>query len=156
MSKAPHTKIPLSKDTATHGHCNCRAIEYAFSGQPLWVAHCHCESCRRATSAAFATYVGVKLEQFHYLKGEPSAYESSPGTHRYFCGTCGSPLAFVGAKWPGEVHLYAGSLVDPTAIEPRGHMNTAEQLPWAEVHDELPRFNKFSKGAEPTRKGPKK
>lgn len=150
MSKTP------AKSGETHGHCLCGAVEYAFSGKPLWVAHCHCDSCRRATSAAFATYVGVKLEQFNYLKGEPTFYESSKGAKRYFCQTCGSPLAFVGDRWQGEVHLYAGSLVEPQAIEPKGHMNAAEQLPWADVHDDLPRFEKFSKGAAPVRKGPKR
>lgn len=151
MSKAP------AKSGETHGHCLCGAVEYAFSGKPLWVAHCHCESCRRATSAAFATYVGVKLEQFNYMKGEPSFYESSPGAKRYFCEKCGSPLAFVGNKWPGEIHLYAGSLVEPQAIEPKGHMNATEQLPWADVHDDLPRYETFSDvGKAPSRKGPKR
>ena len=143
------------KPKTTRGHCLCGAIEYAFSGEPRWVAHCHCESCRRATSSAFATYVGVGLDQFQYLKGEPTAYSSSPGVQRYFCPTCGSPLAFVGNKWPGEIHLYAGSLENPDAIQPRGHVNVAEQLVWADVHDELPRYATFAKDAGPLRRGPK-
>ncbi len=156
MSKSsPKASDPSAKASETHGHCLCGAIEYAFSGKPVWTAHCHCESCRRATSAAFATYVGVKLEQFNYMKGEPTFYESSPGVKRYFCATCGSPLAFVGDKWAGEIHLHAGSLDDPVAIAPTGHMNTTEQVPWGEVHDQLPRYAQYSHGATPTRKGPK-
>jgi hypothetical protein len=152
MSKPTHADAAV-----THGHCLCRAVEYAFTGTPLWIAHCHCESCRRATSAAFATYVGVKLDQFNYLKGEPAMYESSPGAKRYFCSHCGSALAFIGERWPGEVHLYAGSLAKPEAIAPRGHMHTAEQLPWADVADDLPRFERLAKGgAQPLRKGPRR
>jgi hypothetical protein len=150
----PASKTAVASKT-TLGHCQCRKIEYAFTGKPLWTAHCHCEGCRRATSAAFATYVGVKLDQFTYLQGEPNAYEPSPGAQRYFCGSCGSPLAFIGTQWPGEVHLYAGALVDPAAIEPHGHAHTAEQLPWAEVHDDLPRFAKTGKGSQPVGKGPR-
>jgi hypothetical protein len=154
MSKSTH-HAPAA-EAATRGRCLCQAVEYAFTGSPLWIAHCHCESCRRATSSAFATYVGVKLDQFQYLKGTPTAYESSPGTYRYFCGTCGSPLAFIGKRWKGEVHLYAGSLDQPGAIEPRGHMNVAEQLPWADVHDDLPRYETFkSAGKAPLRQGPR-
>ena len=41
--------------------------------------HCHCESCRRAVSSAVATYVGVRLEQFSYLQGEPTVYEFLAG-----------------------------------------------------------------------------
>ncbi len=140
----------------TKGHCLCRAIAYEFTGKPIWTAHCHCDTCRRATSSAFATYVGVKLDQFSYLKGEPAIYNSSPDVQRFFCGTCGSPLAVLGKRWPGEVHLYAGSLVNAAGIEPGGHVNTAEQLPWAEIHDELPRFEKSARDAKPVRKGPKR
>ena len=146
----------MATKKVTKGHCFCRALEYEFEGDPLWVAHCHCESCRRSTSSAFATYVGVAVEQFRYLKGEPSAHDSSPGVQRFFCGTCGSPMAYHGKQWPGEVHLHAGSLADPAGIEPKGHVHTAEQLPWAEVLDELPRYERTGKGAKPVRKGPKK
>ena len=140
----------------TKGHCLCRAIEYEFEGDPVFVSHCHCESCRRSTSSAFATYVGVKLDQFRYMKGDPASYSSSTGVQRYFCGTCGSPMAYLGDKWPGEVHLHAGSLADPGAIEPGRHVHTAEQLPWADVHDDLPRFDKSGRGNKPARKGPKR
>ena len=73
-AKAPAAKAPAAKKTAvtTTGRCQCRAIEYQFSGEPKWVMHCHCESCRRAVSSAVATYVGVRLEQFSYLQGEPT------------------------------------------------------------------------------------
>ena len=76
--------------TTTKGRCQCGAIAYEFEGAPRWVMHCHCENCRRAVSSAVATYLGVRLEQFRYLKGEPTHYESSPGVKRYFCATCGS------------------------------------------------------------------
>ena len=81
------------------------------------------------------------------MQGEPTYYESSPGVKRYFCATCGSPLAFVSDKWPGEIHLHAGSLDDPVAIAPTGHMQVAEQVPWAEVHDQLPRYTRYSRDA---------
>jgi hypothetical protein len=143
--------------STTKGRCLCRSIEYEFEGSPLWVAHCHCESCRRATSSAFATYVGVKLDQFSYLKGEPAIYESSPGVQRYFCGKCGSPMAIAGSRWPGEVHLHAGSLIDPAGVEPNRHVHAGEALPWAELHDDLPRYEKTSReGKAPVRKGPRR
>ncbi len=117
-AKAPAAKASAAKKTAvtTTGRCQCRAIEYQFSGEPKWVMHCHCESCRRAVSSAVATYVGVRLEQFSYLQGEPTVYESSPGVKRYFCAKCGSPMAYAGARWPGEVHLFHGTLAGPRAM----------------------------------------
>ena len=141
---------------STRGHCLCQAIEYEFEGEPLWVVHCHCESCRRHTSSAVATIVGVKLDQFRYLKGEPAAYESSPKVWRYHCARCGAPMAYTADRFPGEVHLYIGTLADPARFAPRVHINAGEQLPWFEVADELRRFEKLGgKGVEPLRRGPR-
>src|SRR5262249_44002266 len=112
VKSGPGGSAARNAETTT-GRCQCRAIEYQFTGEPKWVMHCHCESCRRAVSSAVATYVGVRLEQFSYLKGEPAIYESSPGVKRYFCATCGSPMAYAGDRWPGEVHLFHGTLADP-------------------------------------------
>ena len=143
--------------STTKGHCLCRAIEYEFEGKPLWVAHCHCESCRRATSSPLATYVGVGVGQFRYLKGEVVSYQSSPGVWRYHCGTCGSPMAYTSDdRWPGEVHLYHGTLADPNALVPRGHVHCGEQLAWFDVADDLPRYETIGgKGVAPMRRGPR-
>ena len=145
-----------SKQDVTRGRCQCRALEYEFEGKPKWVMHCHCESCRRATSSPVATYVGVHIEQFRYLKGDPAIYESSPGVQRYFCPKCGSPMAYAGARWPKEVHLFIGTLEDPTKFPPTGHANVGEQVAWFDVHDDLPRFEKTSKEGKAVAKGPRK
>ena len=77
-AKPAAAKATAAKATVTRGHCQCRSIEYEFTGEPKWVMHCHCESCRRAVSSPVATYVGVRLEQFSYLKGEPTYYRVIP------------------------------------------------------------------------------
>lgn len=146
-----------AKPEVTRGRCHCRSIEYEFEGKPKWVMHCHCESCRRAVSSAVATYVGVNIDQFRYLKGDPSIYESSPGVKRYFCPKCGSPMAYAGSRWPKEVHLFHGTLEDPGQWPPTGHAHIEEQVVWFDVHDDLPRFEKTrTKDAKPVAKGPKK
>jgi hypothetical protein len=87
--------------TITCGRCQCGAIAYEFDGEPKWVMHCHCANCRRAVSSAIATYIGVRTGNFRYIRGEPAAYDSSPGVKRYFCGTCGTPMGYTGERWPG-------------------------------------------------------
>jgi hypothetical protein len=60
-------------------------------------------------------------------------------------------------KWPGEVHLYIGTLEHPEKFVPTGgHFQTSEQLPWFEIHDELPRFAGLSAQEKPGRHGPKR
>jgi len=49
-------------------------VRYAVRGNPLWIACCHCESCRRATSAAFATYAGFRKERFTLTSGKPRPF----------------------------------------------------------------------------------
>jgi hypothetical protein len=149
--------MPNAKTDTTRGHCLCGDIEFEFAGPPKWVMHCHCESCRRAVSSAVATYVGVNIDQFHYLQGTPAIYESSPGVKRYFCPRCGSPLAYAGARWPKEVHLFIGTLDDPARYSPTGHAHIEERVNWFDVHDDLPRYKETAgRGATPVAKGPTK
>jgi hypothetical protein len=142
--------------STTRGRCQCRAIVYEFEGRPKWVMHCHCASCRRAVSSPLATYIGVRLEQLRYLAGEPAAYASSVGVQRHFCPACGTPMAYTGAHWPGEIHLLHGTLEDPAQWPPTGHAFIAEQLAWFDVADHLPRYaTTAGKGAKPVRNGPR-
>ena len=140
----------------TRGHCLCRAIAYEFDGEPKWVVYCHCESCRRATSAPVTTYVGVKLDQFRYVKGGPAVYESSAGVRRYFCSRCGSPMAYMADRYPGEIRLHVGTLADPNQVKPRAHVFAGEQLSWFEIADDLRRYEALGgKRVVPLRVGPR-
>ena len=73
------------------GHCLCGAVRYAFDAAPNWQAHCHCESCRRATSSPYTSYFGVSHGHWRWTGETPKVFVSSPGVKRHFCGTCGSP-----------------------------------------------------------------
>lgn len=140
----------------TTGRCLCGDIRYAFDGKPLWVAYCHCESCRRHTSSVVATFVGVSKTKLTFTAGQPAVYPSSPGVDRSFCPRCGAPIAYASEKYfPGEVHLYLGTLDDPNALVPTAHVHVGEQLHWFEVLDDRPRFEAGGRGAKPIRRGPR-
>ena len=128
MAKSEHT-----------GGCLCGAVRYAVDGEPLWVAHCHCQSCRRASGAAVLTFAGYRDHQFRLTQGEPQHYASSPGVTRSFCGRCGTPLTYEAERCPGEVHLTISSLDRPDRFAPTVHVFTAERIPWLELADDLPR-----------------
>jgi hypothetical protein len=143
-------------DSLTTGRCHCGDIAFEFEGKPKWVMHCHCESCRRGASSVIATYVGLRASQFRYTRGAPAFYASSPGVKRYFCSRCGVPVAFTGERWPDEVHIFYGTLDDPARWVPTGHAYVGEQVPWFDVHDDLPRFETTGgRKAVPLRHGPK-
>ena len=124
--------------------CLCGAVRLRAEGAPKWVAHCHCESCRRQTGAAFATYAGYESGAVTWTRGAPATYASSPGVVRSFCAICGTPLAYVGARWPGEIHLFVATFDDPAGFAPQAHVNTDEQLPWVHLADGLERLPRTS------------
>jgi hypothetical protein len=121
------------------GHCLCGAIRYRVTGEPIYVAHCHCESCRRASSAALVTWAGFRRDDFAFTAGDPTAYRSSPGVVRRFCRRCGSPLTYESVRWSDQVHVQVCSFEDPAAFRPTQHVHTAEQLPWLQLADGLER-----------------
>ena len=123
----------------TCGRCLCGKVTFEFEGDVNWCAHCHCESCRRNTSSAVATFIGVPRAAFRFTGVEPKVYVSSEGVRRLFCADCGSPIAYDADAYPDEIHFYIGTLENPQAMAPRYHVFCEEKLPWFEIDDNLPR-----------------
>ena len=121
------------------GSCLCGAVAYRFDGAPKWIAHCHCESCRKNCAAPFTTFLGVDDDALEWTGAEPAVHASSPGVARLFCGTCGTPVAYRANRWPGETHLYLAALDDAAGLEPQAHVNWAEHVAWVYLGDDLPR-----------------
>ena len=123
----------------TTGRCLCGDISFEYDPDAVrWTGHCTCESCRRSTSSPVTTFVGVSASGFRWTGAAPAPYESSPGVTRSFCPRCGSQMAFESQRWPGEVHIYAASLRDPTGVEPQAIFHYHERLPWLEIAGDLP------------------
>ena len=120
------------------GHCLCKSVRFETTGTPIWVLHCHCESCRRQTASAFTTFYAMASGQWRWTGVEPSVYHSSPGAERFFCPICGAPAAYRNeVRFPGEMHFYAALLEDPVAVTPTGHVYSVERIPWVHIDDGL-------------------
>lgn len=128
------------------GRCLCGGIRFRVTGDPVWVGHCHCESCRRNTGSAVATFLGFRPSQVAYLMGQRRFYESSPGVRRGFCGDCGTPLSYEADKFPNEIHLYLSTLDEPEKFPAQFHVFYAERVRWFEIADDLPRHESTSGG----------
>ncbi len=122
------------------GRCLCGGVRFEADGAPLWVAHCHCDSCRRATASAVATFVCFDDDRVRWTAGERRLFNSSPGVTRSFCGTCGTPLAYQAERWPGEIHIHLCALDRPELYPPQVHVFTAERLPWLHIADDARRY----------------
>ena len=140
----------------TTGHCLCGAVKFGYDAEPKWTLNCHCESCRRATSSAMTTWISVPKSAFRFTADMPQYYASSAGVRRSFCRQCGSPLTYEHEQLPDEVHVLAGALSDPGTARPQAHIFVADQLPWFDAADELPRYEQTRKDAKPIRHGPRR
>ncbi len=140
------------------GGCMCGAVRYEVSGEPVWVGHCHCESCRRHTGAPVVTFVCFKKDQVAFTKGERQIYNSSPGVGRVFCGQCGTPLTWEGKSNLPErgmiLEFHISTLDDPNAFIPTTRLFYKERIAWFDVADDLPRYHGFDFNSEVYRRGP--
>jgi hypothetical protein len=113
------------------GSCLCQAIGYEVSRLDSPIAHCSCDTCRKAHSAAFNTYAEVKHKHFTWVRGQEllTSFESSPGKKRYFCSRCGTQLI---AQREGKDHviLRVASLDDDPGVTPKFQIWASHEVPW--------------------------
>jgi hypothetical protein len=124
-------------DSAT-ARCHCGAVEIVASFPSRFCAHCYCESCRRTHAAGVVSWIGFKRAQVAFAKGEELLHDylSSPGTHRRYCGRCGTRMTFESehGKWADEVHMPLALFVTPVDRAPQGNSFPDERPPWAPFH----------------------
>ena len=94
--------------------------------------------CRRASGAAFLTWVGFSTDLVRFDAIAPSTYCSSEAAVRGFCATCGSTLSMQYRASPHVLDLALGTLDKPALVAPMQHIWWAEALPWTALRDGLP------------------
>ena len=128
---------------ALTGRCRCGAIHFSAEGEPSHSALCHCADCRRSSGApavGFALFPNDRVT----ITGAPTAYESSPGVIRQFCGTCGTGLFYRNeAVFPGQVDIHTAALDDPDALPPSIRIQVAEAPAWFAGFAALPAFSRY-------------
>lgn len=124
------------------GSCLCGGVAYEAEAELGAIAHCHCETCRKAHGAAFSSIGAVPKAAFRWTRGEEllGAYESSPGKTRRFCSRCGSQL--VAEREGGDqVMLRLGCLDTPVKVDRQTHIWRSDGASWYDpeaVHPLLP------------------
>ena len=77
--------------------------------------------------------------QYESLKVEGKAASfvskafSGKAKHNYFCGNCGTRLWHSGSNPPDAITLKVGTLDDPSAIAPLGHLWVSKKQPGIEL-----------------------
>jgi hypothetical protein len=125
------------------GGCRCGAVRFEARSEPQHVSYCHCTDCRRATGSPVAAFVGFDADDVSIEGKALKAYQNGP-VARSFCGNCGSPIAYLDSRLPGQVYFMLGAMDQPAYFRPTHHSYVREQLPYLHMPDGLPRHLKSS------------
>ncbi len=121
------------------GGCMCGAVRYEASEPPQTVGYCHCRMCQKWTGNLFMSYAGFRSATFRFTQGEPKFYKTSVVIERGFCANCGTQVFNHYLKGPDWMFATIGSLDHPEDWPPDHHMGIESQVPWLDIHDDLPR-----------------
>ena len=124
------------------GGCLCGAIRYRVTQEPLCLVLCHCTNCQKQTASDRSPVMFVPVDGLEFIKGETKTLrvQGSSGTmqSRHFCGGCGSPIMTQPDARPEIRTLKAGTIDDPSWLEPTAHIWVASAPPYALLSDDLP------------------
>ena len=126
------------------GGCNCGAIRFEVTGEPVRAQICHCDDCRQSGGSAFATNVFIKTEDFHLTQGTPRHYHwnanSGNKRGRAFCGDCGTSVYVTNEVRPHLMGIRIGAIEDASFVKPWAHVWVKRALPSTNLNDDLEKF----------------
>jgi len=111
------------------GGCQCGAVRFESSGEPVRAMGCHCTSCKLRTGAPYGVGVYFKEEQVQFLQGDVQHFQhASDTTGRWirneFCGQCGSTVSWTLEMRPGLRAIAGGAYDDPDWYTIEAHIWT--------------------------------
>jgi hypothetical protein len=120
------------------GGCQCGAIRYRITAEPVKPHICHCRMCQKASGSAFMAFAETELgASFVWTRGSPAWFRSSEAVERGFCSACGTSLHF---RYVGSTRLDVSlaSLDEPEAIMPAREFGGESRLKWLDRLGHLP------------------
>ncbi|MGI9317783.1 MAG: GFA family protein [bacterium] len=132
-----------SESTSTNsGSCLCGQVSYEISEPQVGAGFCHCRICQRALGAPINAWVAFPDRAVHFWQRKPTYYQSSVIAERGFCPNCGTSLTYRMLKpsLSDYLILCIATLNNPGNIAPVWHGGVESQLPWLNLHDDLPRM----------------
>ena len=123
------------------GGCACGAVRYRLASGPLFVHCCHCLNCQRQTGSAFVINLLIEADRVELLSGDPVAVDvprDDGSSQRIFrCPTC-QVAVYSEYGRPEVLFVRAGTLDDPSRVEPDVHIYTRSKVGWVELPESTP------------------
>ncbi len=137
---------PLFDDGAelpviTRGRCVCGSIRFEITQRALGTGMCHCRICQRSTGAPVYAWTAFAEDAVRFTHAQPHYYRLSLIAEQGFCRNCGSPVAWRSVKPERARYLVIATtcLDNPADFAPTWHGCVESQVPWLQIHDDLPR-----------------
>lgn len=128
------------------GGCSCGEVRYRLASEPMFVNCCHCLNCQRQTGSAFVLNLLIEADRFELTAGEPRVVPVSrdDGSEQLIarCPTCQVAL-FSEYGRPEVVFVRAGTLDDPSWVEPGAHIFTRTKVSWVVLPETVPAFEVY-------------
>ena len=124
------------------GTCYCGAVEIEASGDPLDMGYCHCNECRRYSTAPFSIFTLWKPESVKITKGADSLgkFKSSDLSDRRYCTKCGGHVMLDHPTLSlADVRVPLSNFT----FKPTVHLNYEEKV--LPIKDGLPKLRDFPK-----------
>ncbi len=119
------------------GGCQCGAVRYEITAEPLTLYACHCTDCQKQSASAFGMTFRIKDESLEITKGTTREWHTvaDSGNEKvaHFCGDCGTRLYNAPARHPGALSIKAGTLDDTSWLKPVGSVWTRSAQPWVAI-----------------------
>ncbi len=123
------------------GGCACGEVRYRLASEPLFVHCCHCLNCQRQTGSAFVINLLIEADRVELLSGDPVPVDvprDDGSSQRIFrCPTC-QVAVYSEYGRPEVLFVRAGTLDDPSQVEPDVHIYTRSKVRWVELPESTP------------------
>ena len=126
------------------GSCLCGQLHYHGDVEIMGAANCHCDDCRKAMGAAYATNLFVKTEGLS-IEGDRLEYQhkadSGSDMTKVNCAKCGSPVYGLNSSREGVVVIRAGSLDQKELVKPGVNLFVTNKIPSTPLDEDLKTFD---------------
>lgn len=134
----------MSEKDFAAGQCLCGEVKFTISSEPLRMAQCHCDDCRKLTGTGHVSNAFFKQDDVD-IKGKTKSYDSLTDSGstvtRHFCPTCGSRLFGINSASKDIIGVAVGTLEDSSWFKPDFIVYNKRKPHWDFMDERVPTFD---------------
>lgn len=127
------------------GGCECGAVRYRLTDEPITVNCCHCRDCQTITGSAFALNAMIETDRVEVTAGAPEertlGREGRGDTRAWRCPVC-EALLWADHPMFGDAVRFVrtGTLDRAEDLPPDAHYFVRSKHPWITLPGDVPTF----------------